>query len=78
MNVFIRAIVSLFLCVQYSCNSKRLIAPFNEAIAELNGTINLPPNENILPIALINIHYLYNGQFAQYRVSKKKLMPFQI
>ena len=41
---------------------------FNEAIAELNGKINLSPNENILTIAriktliicFINIHYFYN------------------
>ena len=72
MNVFIRAIVRI------SSFGGRLIVPFNSAIASLNGAINLSPNENILPIALINIHYLYNGQFAQYRVSKKKLMPFQI
>jgi hypothetical protein len=27
--------------------------------AELNGTFHLSPNENILSIALINIHYLF-------------------
>ena len=60
MNVFIRAIVRIFSF------GERLIVPFNSAIAPLlNGTINLSPHENILPIALINIHYLYNGQFAQ-------------
>jgi hypothetical protein len=26
----------------------------------LNGTFHLSPHENILTIALINIHYLYN------------------
>ena len=31
----------------------------NEATAELNGTFHLSPNENILTIALINIHYLF-------------------
>ena len=30
---------------------EKLIFPFNEVIAELNGTINLSPNENILTIA---------------------------
>ena len=59
MNVFIRAIVRIFSF------GERLIVPFNSAIALLNGTINLSPHENILTIALINIHYLYNGQFAQ-------------
>ena len=32
---------------------ERLIVPFNEAMAELNGTINLSQNENILTIARI-------------------------
>ena len=32
---------------------EKLIVPFNEAIAELNRTINLSPNENILTIARI-------------------------
>jgi hypothetical protein len=32
--------------------------PFNEATAE---TFHLSPNENILTIALINIHYLFLG-----------------
>ena len=32
---------------------------FNEAIAELNRTFHLSPHENILTIALINIHYLF-------------------
>ena len=54
MNVSIRAIVRIFSF------GERLIVPFNEAIAELNGTINLSPNENILTIALINIHYVQN------------------
>ena len=30
------------------------------AVASLNGTFHLSPHENILTIALINIHYLYN------------------
>ena len=34
-------------------------AILNEAIAELNRTFHLSPNENILTIALINIHYLF-------------------
>ena len=53
INVFIRAIVRIFSF------GERLIVPFNSAIALLNGTINLSPHENILTIALINIHYLY-------------------
>ena len=32
---------------------------FNSAIASLNRTFHLSPHENILTIALINIHYLY-------------------
>ena len=54
MNVFIRATVRIFSFREI------LIVPFNSAIASLNGTINLSPHENILTIALINIHYLYN------------------
>ena len=46
MNVFIRATARTFSF------GERLIVPFN-------GTINLSPHENILTIALINIHYLY-------------------
>ena len=49
MNVFIRAIVRIF-----SFGERFFIVPFNEAIADLS------PHENILTIALINIHYLYN------------------
>ena len=41
---------------------ERLIVPFNSAIASSNGKINLSPHENILSIALINIHYLYTIQ----------------
>ena len=55
MNVFIRAIVRIFSF------GERLIVPFNSAIAALNGTINLSPHENILTIALMNMHYLYNS-----------------
>ena len=47
MNVFIRAIVRRISF------GERLIVPFNEAIAELNATINLSPHENILTIALM-------------------------
>ena len=54
MNVFIRAIVRIFSF------GESLIVPFNSAIASLDRTINLSPHENILTIALINIHYLYN------------------
>ena len=52
-DVFISSIVRTFSF------GERLIVPFNTAIASLNGTINLSPHENILTIALINIHYLY-------------------
>ena len=54
MNVFIRAIVGTFPF------GERLIVPFNLAIALLNGTINVSSHKNILTIALINVHYLYN------------------
>ena len=40
-------------------SGERLIVPFNSTIVSLNGTISLAPHENILTIALINIHYLY-------------------
>ena len=53
MNVFIGAILRIFSF------GERLIVPFNSAIASMNGTINLSPHENILTIAVINIHYLY-------------------
>ena len=48
MNAFIRATVRIF-----SFGETRL------SRASLNETINLSPHENILTIALINIHYLY-------------------
>jgi hypothetical protein len=54
MNVFIRAMVRIFSF------GERWNVPFNSAIASLNGTSHLSPHENILTIALINIHYLYN------------------
>ena len=50
MNVFIRAIVRIF-----SFGERFFVVPFNEAIADLS------PHENILTIALINIHYLVAG-----------------
>ena len=53
MNVFIRTIIKIFSL------GERLIVPLNSAVASLNGTINLSLHENILTIALINIHYLY-------------------
>ena len=43
---------------------ERLNVPFNSADASLNGTFNLSPHENILTIALINIHYLYTIQWT--------------
>ena len=54
MNVFIRAMVRIFSF------GERWNVPFNSAIASLNRTFHLSPHENILTIALINIHYLYN------------------
>ena len=38
---------------------ERWNVPFYSAVASLNGTFHLSPNENILTIARINIHYLY-------------------
>ena len=54
MNVFIRAMIRIFSF------GERWNVLFNSAIASLNRTFHLPPHENILTIALINIHYLYN------------------
>ena len=53
MNVSIRAMVRIFSF------GERWNVPFNSAVASLNGTFHLSPHENILTIALINIHYLY-------------------
>ena len=53
MNVFIRAMVRIFSF------GERWNVLFNLAIASLNRTFHLSPHENILIIALINIHYLY-------------------
>jgi hypothetical protein len=55
MNVFIRAMVRSIFSF-----GERWNVPFNSAVASLNGTFHLSPHENILTIALINIHYLYN------------------
>ena len=54
MNDFIRAMVRIFSF------GERWNVLFNSAIASLNRTFHLSPHENILTIALINIHYLYN------------------
>ena len=54
MNVFIRAMVRIFSF------GERWNVLFNSAIASLNRAFHLSPHENILTIALINIHYLYN------------------
>ena len=56
MNVFIRAMVKIFSF------GERWNVPFNSAVALLNGTFHLSPHENILTIALINIHYLYTNE----------------
>ena len=50
MNVFIRAMVRIFSF------GERWNVLFNWAIASLNRTFHLSPHENILTIALINIH----------------------
>ena len=52
MNVFIRAMVKF---------GERWNVLFNSAIAPFNRTFHLSPHENILTIALINIHYLYTN-----------------
>jgi hypothetical protein len=54
MNVFIRAMVRIFSF------GERWNVPSNSAVASWNETFHLSPHENILTIALINIHYLYN------------------
>ena len=53
MNVFIRPMVRIFSF------GERWNVPLNEA--KLIGTFHLLPNDNILTVALINIHYLYNS-----------------
>ena len=53
--MFFRAMVRIFLF------GERWNVPFNEAVASLNGTFHHSPHENILTIALINIHYLYKS-----------------
>jgi glucan phosphoethanolaminetransferase (alkaline phosphatase superfamily) len=58
MNVFLRAMVRIFSF------GERWNVPFNSAVASLNGTFHLSPDENILTIALINIHYLYAVVYA--------------
>jgi hypothetical protein len=46
---------------------ERWNVPFNSAVASLNGTFHLSSHENILNIALINIHYLYKKPLITYR-----------
>ena len=53
MNVFILAMLRIFSF------DERWKVLFNWAIAQLNRTFHLSPYENILTIAVINIHYLY-------------------
>jgi hypothetical protein len=59
---YIKQIMNIFICamVRIFSFSERWNVPFNSAVASLNGTFHLSPHENILTIALINIHYLYN------------------
>jgi hypothetical protein len=61
VNVFIRAMVRIFSF------GERWNVPFNSAVASLNGTFHLSPHENILTIALINIHYLYTIRHCMYK-----------
>jgi hypothetical protein len=51
--MFMSAMVKIFSF------GERWNVPFDKATAKLNGTLHLSPNENILIIALINIHYLF-------------------
>ena len=53
MNVFVRAMVRIFSL------GERWSVSINSA--SLIGTLHLSPHENILTIALIKIHYLYNS-----------------
>ena len=57
--MFLRAMVRIFSF------GERWNVPFNSAVASLNGTFHLSPHENILTIALINIHYLYNNRCSR-------------
>ena len=50
MNVFVRAVVRIF---SFGCSIQL-------AYRLVEWNIHLSPHENILTIALINIHYLYN------------------
>ena len=54
MNVFICAMVRIFSFGERWNDSNQL--RFTSDI----GTLHLSPHENVLIIALINIHYLYN------------------
>jgi hypothetical protein len=56
--MFLRAMVRIFSF------GERWNVPFNSAVASLNGTFHLSLHENILTIALINIHYLYTIQYS--------------
>ena len=58
MNVLIRAMVRIFSF------GERWSVPNQLGFASLIGKLHLSPNENILTIALINIHYLYNKQLS--------------
>ena len=64
--MFIRAMVRIFSF------GERWNVPFNSAVALLNGTFHLSPNENILTIAQINIHYLY---YRHYYLAHPNLVP---
>jgi hypothetical protein len=58
---YIKQIMNVFICsmVRTFSFGERWNVPFNSAVASLNGTFHLSPNENVLTIALINIHYLF-------------------
>ena len=68
--MFLRAMVRIFSF------GERWNVPFNSAVASLNGTFHLSPHENILTIALINIHYLYNIHFDILGISGQETINY--
>ena len=72
MNVFIRAMARIFSF------GERWNVLFNSAIASLNRTFHLSPHENILTIALINIHYLYNMSQFIFHAILTKILVFEV
>ena len=70
--MFLRAMVRIFSF------GERWNVPFNSAVASLNGTFHLSPHENILTIALINIHYLTYLYTIQYLYNIKYFIMYFI